>query len=78
MPLTPEGTQLIEDVAQRHGLSVDAVMTMLEALRNGGGAMAQFSHPELGGSGQWLLGGMTMVGDMFNHAPQGQGGQALY
>ncbi len=28
--------------------------------------MAQFSCPELG-SGQWMRGGMTMVGDMFNH-----------
>lgn len=28
--------------------------------------MAQFSHPELGGGGQWMQGGMTMVGDMFN------------
>src|SRR5436305_1704686 len=30
--------------------------------------MAQFNHPELGGMGQWSQGGMTMVGDMFNHA----------
>lgn len=28
--------------------------------------MAQFSCPELG-SGQWMRGGMTMVGDLFNH-----------
>ena len=28
--------------------------------------MAQFRCPELGGSGQWMRGGMTMVGDMFN------------
>jgi hypothetical protein len=33
----------------------------------GGGRMAQFSIPELGGSGQWMLGGMTMVGNMFDH-----------
>jgi hypothetical protein len=30
--------------------------------------MAQFQHPELGGGGQWMRGGMVMVGDMFNHA----------
>ena len=30
--------------------------------------MAQFSHPELGGPGQWSRGGMTMIGDMFNDA----------
>jgi hypothetical protein len=28
--------------------------------------MAQFSHPEFGGSGQWMRGGMSMIGDMFN------------
>ncbi len=29
--------------------------------------MAQFSHPEFGGSGQWMQGGMMMLGDMFNY-----------
>jgi hypothetical protein len=29
--------------------------------------MAQFSHPELGGMGQWSRGGMIMIGDMFNN-----------
>jgi hypothetical protein len=29
--------------------------------------MAQFSHPEFGGSGQWMRGGMLMLGDMFNY-----------
>jgi hypothetical protein len=35
----------------------------------GGGTLAQFNcnHPELGGNGQWMSGGMTMVGDMFNY-----------
>jgi hypothetical protein len=32
--------------------------------------MAQFFHPELGGGGQWMRGGMTMVGDMFNSRAQ--------
>ncbi len=66
--LTPEGEKLIEDIARRHQVSVDAVMAMLDAVSRGGGTMAQFSHYELGGSGQWLRGGMTMVGDMFNNA----------
>ncbi|WP_088345846.1 MULTISPECIES: SHOCT domain-containing protein [Rhodomicrobium] len=65
--LTPEGERIVGEIAQRHGLSVDAVRTLLEAVANGGGTMAQFNHPELGGGGQWLRGGMTMVGDMFNH-----------
>lgn len=39
---------------------------MLIAVYNGNGSMAQFSHPEFGGSGQWMRGGMTMVSDLFN------------
>src|ERR1700688_3658639 len=42
-------------------------MTMLQSVMNGNGTMAQFYHPELGGGGQWMQGGMTMVGDMFNY-----------
>jgi Short C-terminal domain len=66
--LTPEGEAAVAEIANRHGVSVDAVKTLLEAVTNGGGTMAQFNHPELGGGGQWLRGGMTMVGDMFNHS----------
>ena len=40
---------------------------MWEAIEAGRGDMAQFSHPEFSGSGQWLRGGMVMIGgDMFN------------
>ena len=66
--LTTQGQQIIEDLAQRYGVSTDAVMTLLQAVVDGNGTMAQFSHPEFGGSGQWMQGGMTMVGDMFNYA----------
>lgn len=65
--LTLAGQQKISDLAQRYGVSVDAVTTLLQAVVNGSGTMAQFYHPELGGGGQWMQGGMTMVGDMFNH-----------
>jgi hypothetical protein len=65
--LTPAGQQLIEEVAQRLGFSTDAVMSMLESVIRGNGSMAQFNHPEFGGSGQWMRGGMTMVSDMFNN-----------
>lgn len=64
---TPQGQQFIQDLAQRYAISNDAVISMIYAVMNGGGTMAQFSHPELGGSGQWMQGGMTMVGDMFNY-----------
>lgn len=65
--LSAQGQQFIQDLAQRYSVSNDAVITMLYAVMNGNGTMAQFSHPELGGSGQWMQGGMTMVGDMFNY-----------
>ena len=67
MQLTDQGRQKIDELARRYAVSTDAVMTMLQAVVNGHGSMAQFSHPELGGSGQWMQGGMTMVGDMFNY-----------
>lgn len=65
--LTDQGLQKINDLAQRYGVSTDAVMTLLQALLNSKGTMAQFNHRELGGAGQWMPGGMTMVGEMFNH-----------
>ena len=64
--LTDQGRQRIDELAQRYSVSSDAVMTLLRALVNNNGNMAQFNHPELGGGGQWMRGGMTMVGDMFN------------
>ena len=66
--VTPESEHAIADIAQRHGLSREAVLSMLYALHVGGGTMAQFNIPELGGSGQWMRGGMTMVGNMFDNA----------
>ncbi len=57
-----------EELARQHGVSAGAVDALREALHRGGGRMAQFSHPELGGMGQWSAGGMTQVGDMFNTA----------
>jgi hypothetical protein len=66
-PLTPEGERIAGDLARRHGFSVEAVTQMMYAVLNGNGSMAQFSHWEFGGSGQWMRGGMLMLGDMFNH-----------
>ena len=67
-PLTSEGQQKVMALAQRYGVSTEAVVTLLQALVHGHGTMAQFDHPELGGRGQWMPGGMVMVGDMFNQA----------
>lgn len=70
--LSPAGLQIMQDIAQRHGFSVDAVMGMLDSVINGNGSMAQFSHPEFSGSGQWMRGGMIMVSDMFNNHLKGR------
>ena len=70
--LTPEGRRIVDDLAGRYGFSTEAVIHMLIAVLNGNGTMAQFSHPEFAGSGQWMRGGMMMLGDMFNHGLKGQ------
>lgn len=76
-PSRPKATTLMTDansieqeigqIAAANGVSLDAARTLLDAIRAGGGYMAQFSHPELGGMGQWSQGGMLMIGDMFNN-----------
>jgi len=61
-----KASQNLALTAQRHGFSEDAAQCLWEALMRGGGTMAQFSHAEFGGRGQWMGSGMVMVGDMFN------------
>jgi hypothetical protein len=61
-------TENLKAIADRRGVSLEAARHLYEALRASHGGMAQFSHPELGGHGQWMRGGMTMIGDMFNNA----------
>jgi hypothetical protein len=64
--LSALGRQVVNDLAEQQGFSVEAVLSMSESIKRGGGRMAQFSHPEFGGVGQWMVGGMTMTSDMFN------------
>lgn len=70
--LTDAGQHTVRQLATRHGFSPEAVAHMLWAVWNGNGSMAQFSHWEFGGSGQWMRGGMVMLGDMFNHQLKGR------
>ena len=70
--LSEAGERAIGDLAQRYGFSSGAVVSMLESVVNGNGTMAQFSHPEFSGSGQWMRGGMIMVSDMFNNLLKGR------
>jgi len=70
--LSPSGEQAISDLAKKHGFSNEATLSMLDAVINGNGSMAQFSHPEFSGSGQWMRGGMIMISDMFNNNLKGR------
>ena len=49
-PLTSAGENAVQNLAQRYGVSVDAVRTLLSAVAAGGGSMAQFYHA---GSRRW-------------------------
>ncbi|MDM7952809.1 MAG: SHOCT domain-containing protein [Cyanobium sp. CZS 25K] len=66
--ITEAGQKVASDLARQYGFSQDAVTHMMAAMLRGQGAMAQFDHPEFAGSGQWMRGGMLMLGDMFNHS----------
>lgn len=66
--LSEEGQRTLGGIAERYGVSLGAVEHLLMAIIAGQATQAQFNHPDLGGMGQWSLGGMTMVGDMFNNA----------
>jgi hypothetical protein len=66
--LSPDGLRAVADIAQRTGFNADAVTSMLYAVIAGNGRMAQFSHPEFGGSGQWMGSGAIMLSDMFNNS----------
>jgi len=70
--LSPAGQQVINDIAQRNGFSIDATLSMLDSVINGNGSQAQFNHLEFSGSGQWMRGGMIMVSDMFNNYLKGR------
>ena len=65
--ITPEGLKVANELGQRYGFSQDAVIHMMVSILQGRTGMAQFNHPEFGGSGQWMRGGMLMLGDMFNN-----------
>ncbi|PRY68255.1 hypothetical protein [Halomonas ventosae] len=66
--LSPQGRAVVDELAERHGFSHDAIAHMVSAVTDGNGQMAMFSHPEFGGPGQWMQGGMLMLSDPLNHA----------
>lgn len=62
----------LEALAAKHGFSPAAVKALYGSIQAGNGTAAQFSHPEFGGMGQWMRGGMLMIGDMFNQTLKGR------
>jgi len=66
--LTKQGQESVNEIATQYNLRPETVESLLQEIVRGNGRMAQFNIPELGGQGQWMKGGMTMVGDMFNHS----------
>ena len=62
----------VDSLARRTGFSRSAVESMQGSIVRGGGRMAQFDHPEFGGAGQWMQGGMLMIGDFSNTALKGR------
>lgn len=69
--LSTAGRQKVTEIAARYNLQPGTVQSLLNAVVQGNGTMAQFNLPELGGPGQWMKGGMTMIGDMFNTSLRG-------
>ena len=57
--LNSQWQQKLAELTQKYQLSEPAIMVLLQALIKGNGKMAQFNHPELGGVGQWLPGGIS-------------------
>ena len=57
----------LDALAKQHDFSAQAVAVMRDALVQGNGRLAQFDHPEFGGAGQWMQGGMIMIGAMFDN-----------
>lgn len=58
----------IDALAKDYSLSRETIIHLLDALLATNGTMAQFDADELGGQGQWMKDGSTMIGDMFNES----------
>ncbi len=71
----PNHRAQLASLARQTGFSEDAVATMRDAIVAGGGRMAQFDHAEFGGSGQWMRGGLLMVGTFDDEALRARVGQ---
>ena len=62
----------VEEISARHGVSTGAVEALVAAMEHSQGRAAQFSHPDLGGMGQWMAGGMLYAREVANSRPAGK------
>lgn len=63
----PEVDQALKSVAERYGLSLDSVQSLFFAVGRGVKDGAVLRHRNWVAVGSGMLGGMTMVGNMFDH-----------
>ena len=75
--LSPKCLRAVEEIGRRTSFSQDAVTSMLVSIVNGRSGMAQFSHSDFGGSGQWMASGAIMSSNMFKKCAQGAGGRVV-
>lgn len=59
----PDNDDRLRALAEDYGFATDAVRHLCAAVRDGGGDMAVFDHPEFLGPGQWMRGGLIMITD---------------
>ncbi|ROO26084.1 SHOCT domain-containing protein [Salinisphaera japonica] len=53
--------RLVDELADTHEFSRAAIAHLAEAITAGAGDMAMFDHPEFGGPGQWMRGGLILT-----------------
>ncbi len=59
----PDSNDRLKALAEQYGFGIGAIRHLCEAVREGGGDMAVFDHPEFLGPGQWMRGGLIMITD---------------
>lgn len=64
---TPAAQPHIDTLAQRHAFSETAIAHLLTAVADGQTQMAEFDHPDFGGPGMWMAGGMLMLSRPNDH-----------
>jgi len=64
---TPAAQPHIDALAQRYPFGEMAIAHLLAAVADGQTQMAEFDHPDFGGPGMWMAGGMLMLSRPNDH-----------